>query len=98
MELQQLLARFEQDKGDYSGRLKQTFGQLCTLTDQIPLPGSGQTYQRWQILAQVAATDLVLAKWFESHLDAIAILAELGLAVDTKNVGQSGLRKAVHAP
>lgn len=45
--------------------------------DHIPLPGSGATLQRWQALAAVAAFDLSLAKLFESHTDALAILAEL---------------------
>ena len=35
--------------------------------------------QRWQVLAQVAACDLNWSKFFESHLDALAILAELGV-------------------
>lgn len=46
--------------------------------DRLPLPGSGQTLQRWQGLAAVAQRDLSLAKLFEGHTDALAILAELG--------------------
>ncbi|MEX5590015.1 acyl-CoA dehydrogenase [Pseudomonas urmiensis] len=46
--------------------------------DVLPLPGQGQTLQRWQILAQVAGCDLALAKLFEGHTDALAILAECG--------------------
>ncbi|KRA02768.1 MAG: acyl-CoA dehydrogenase [Achromobacter sp.] len=45
--------------------------------DQLPLPGSGRTLDRWQALARVAASDLSLAKLFEGHTDALAILAEL---------------------
>ena len=45
--------------------------------DRLPLPGAGQTLARWRMLAQVAATDLSLAKLFEGHTDALAILAEL---------------------
>lgn len=45
--------------------------------DQLPLPGSGRTLQRWQVLAAVAAHDLSLVKLFEGHTDALAILAEL---------------------
>jgi hypothetical protein len=45
---------------------------------ELPLPGSGQTLQRWQTLADVAAEDLALAKLFEGHTDALAIMAELG--------------------
>lgn len=43
----------------------------------LPLPGSGQTLERWRALARVAAVDLSLAKLFESHTDALAIMAEL---------------------
>jgi hypothetical protein len=46
--------------------------------DQLPLPGSGATLQRWQTLAAVAAHDLSLAKLYEGHTDALAIMAELG--------------------
>lgn len=36
------------------------------------------TLIRWQILAYVAGIDLTIAKWFESHLDALSILHEVG--------------------
>lgn len=45
--------------------------------DRLPLPGRGATLQRWRALADVAARDLSLAKLFEGHTDALAILAEL---------------------
>lgn len=44
----------------------------------LPLPGQGCTLHRWRMLAAVAAHDLSLAKLFEAHADALAILAELG--------------------
>lgn len=43
----------------------------------LPAPGQGATLQRWQMLAEVAAADLSLAKLFEGHTDALAILHEL---------------------
>ena len=43
----------------------------------LPLPGGGSTLQRWQTLAELAATDLSLARLAEGHADAVAILAEL---------------------
>lgn len=46
--------------------------------DALPLPGSGQTLERWRMLAQVAAQDLGLCKLYEGHTDALAIMAELG--------------------
>ncbi len=48
--------------------------------DRLPLPGGGRTLARWQVLAEVAAHDLSLAKLFEGHTDALAILAELKAA------------------
>ncbi|WP_216180366.1 acyl-CoA dehydrogenase family protein [Verticiella alkaliphila] len=45
--------------------------------DGLPRPGSGRTLERWRALAAVAERDLTLAKLFESHVDAIAILREL---------------------
>lgn len=48
--------------------------------DVLPRPGSGQTLARWRVLADVAAHDLSLAKLFEGHTDALAILAELDRA------------------
>lgn len=36
------------------------------------------TLLRWQVLAYISSIDLTLAKWFESHLDALSILYELG--------------------
>ena len=51
---------------------------LAAGSGRLPLPGSGETLRRWQALAEVAATDLALAKLFEGHTDALAIMAELG--------------------
>ncbi|WP_343682695.1 acyl-CoA dehydrogenase [Acinetobacter baylyi] len=45
---------------------------------RLPEPASNETYQRWQIFAQIAGFDLSLAKLFESHCDALSILYELG--------------------
>ena len=46
--------------------------------DRLPLPGTGHTLRRWRQLAAVAQRDLALAKLFEGHTDALAILHELG--------------------
>lgn len=43
---------------------------------RLPLPGHGATLARWQALAAVGAHDLPLAKVFEGHTDALAILHE----------------------
>jgi alkylation response protein AidB-like acyl-CoA dehydrogenase len=44
----------------------------------LPLPGSGRTWERWDSLAELAGEDLSLARLSEGHTDAVAILAELG--------------------
>jgi hypothetical protein len=46
--------------------------------DALPLPGSGHTSERWDALAEVAATSLSLARLAEAHADAVAICAEAG--------------------
>lgn len=43
----------------------------------LPLPGGGQTRQRWDALASWAEHDLVVARIAEGHCDAVAILSEL---------------------
>lgn len=58
--------------------------------DRLPLPGHGRTLQRWRALAEVAAHSLGLAKLYEGHTDALAILSELQADLATE-----GLRWAV---
>ena len=53
--------------------------------DRLPLPGHGDTLARWRALAAVGAHDLGLAKLFEGHTDALAILHEAGAAIDAPN-------------
>jgi alkylation response protein AidB-like acyl-CoA dehydrogenase len=43
----------------------------------VPLPGHGQTRQRWAALSAWGRADLVFARLAEGHCDAVAILAEL---------------------
>jgi alkylation response protein AidB-like acyl-CoA dehydrogenase len=45
---------------------------------QLPLPGSGDTAQRWRGLAQLTEVNVVAGRLAEAHTDAAAILAELG--------------------
>ena len=44
----------------------------------VPLPGSGSTWERFTAFADLAEEDLSLARLGEGHADAVAILAELG--------------------
>ncbi|MFJ9553102.1 acyl-CoA dehydrogenase [Nocardiopsis sp. NPDC101807] len=43
----------------------------------LPLPGGGATWARWERLRDLAREDLALARLAEGHADAVAILAEL---------------------
>lgn len=50
---------------------------LSALDLDLPLPGSGRTWQRWAALAEISARDLSLGRLAEGHCDALAIVAEL---------------------
>ncbi len=45
---------------------------------ELPLPASGRTAERWQRLMLLAEEDIVAARIAEAHVDAAAILNELG--------------------
>lgn len=45
---------------------------------ELPFPASGRTAERWQRLARLAEENIVAARIAESHVDAVAILNELG--------------------
>jgi alkylation response protein AidB-like acyl-CoA dehydrogenase len=45
---------------------------------ELPLPASGSTAERWERLARLAEDDVVAARIAEAHVDAVAILHELG--------------------
>jgi alkylation response protein AidB-like acyl-CoA dehydrogenase len=45
---------------------------------ELPLPASGRTAERWHGLARLAEDDIVAARIAEAHVDAVAILNELG--------------------
>jgi len=53
--------------------------------DRLPFPGQGATLARWRALAAVGAHDLSLAKLFEGHTDALAILHEAGAAIGRRD-------------
>ena len=70
-------ARSEHDERRFD-RVNASFTRLVeSHAMNLPLPGSGRTILRWTSLAEVAADDLCVARLFEAHLDAMAILAEL---------------------
>ncbi|MGI4894414.1 MAG: acyl-CoA dehydrogenase [Janthinobacterium lividum] len=62
--------------------VEEALATVRRLTGDVPLPGSGRTRDRWQVLARLGADDLTLARIAEAHLDAVAILAEAGTTAD----------------
>lgn len=72
----QLRAALQRADGscDPALRLRQLVAQGL---DALPLPGAGRTLERWRALAAVAGHNLSLAKLYEGHTDALAILEEL---------------------
>ncbi|VVO23152.1 acyl-CoA dehydrogenase family protein [Pseudomonas fluorescens] len=78
MDLQGFLHRQSPDYAD-----TQALGQCLRALvkaglDQLPLPGSGRTLERFQALAEVGGHDLGLCKLYEGHTDALAIIRQLG--------------------
>ena len=57
----------------------------------LPLPAGGTTWERWKALSAVVQHDLSLAKLYEGHTDALAILAELGVLELAKWSGSWGV-------
>ncbi|WP_127491038.1 acyl-CoA dehydrogenase family protein [Acinetobacter calcoaceticus] len=79
MTILSILSEFESALAEDKSKLRiGLLSQLVNLAKNLPYPASGQTYQRWQLFAQIAGSDLSLAKLFESHCDALSILNELG--------------------
>ncbi|MET0332606.1 MAG: acyl-CoA dehydrogenase [Dyella sp.] len=60
--------------------------QVLASEPRLPLPGKGDTLQRWRRLAAVAASDLCLVKVLEAHHDALAILSELGCSPEATHL------------
>ncbi|MGE8188730.1 acyl-CoA dehydrogenase family protein [Pseudomonas sp. NPDC086278] len=76
-----LQAFFNRQPADYAdtqalGRCLRALVELEL--DQLPLPGDGQTLERFQRLAEVGGHDLGLCKLYEGHTDALAIIQQLG--------------------
>lgn len=60
------------------GALADALAQLTSReADRLPQPGAGDTLHRWRRLADVASRSLPLAKLYEGHADALAIVHEL---------------------
>lgn len=78
MDLQAFLHRQSADYAD-TRALGRCLRELVEAgLDQLPLPGSGRTLERFQRLAEVGGHDLGLCKLYEGHTDALAIIQQLG--------------------
>jgi hypothetical protein len=58
------------------------FAGACRTVGTWPLPGQGNTEERFELLAGWAARDVVLGRLIEAHADAVAILHELKADTD----------------
>ena len=67
--------------------LEERFRVEIARAANVPLPGGGETSERFRYLADVASTSVVLARLVEGHLDAVAILAEAGTAAPEGELG-----------
>jgi hypothetical protein len=76
------MTSFQRDGAAGQAAWQQTAAAFATAVDagrlDLPLPGGGATWERWDTLADLAGEDLSLARLGEGHADALAILAELG--------------------
>ena len=65
--------------GRETGRTMAAFhGFVQRCAPGLPLPGAGDTWRRFEALADVSAEDLSAGRLAEGHADALAILAEAG--------------------
>ncbi|MEV6262717.1 acyl-CoA dehydrogenase [Streptomyces sp. NPDC051784] len=65
-------------RAETAARFTEVVGAIDAGKLRFPLPGSGRTGERFAGLKAVAEDDLCLARLVEGHVDAVAILAELG--------------------
>ncbi|QCY12531.1 acyl-CoA dehydrogenase family protein [Pseudomonas sp. MPC6] len=78
MDLQGFLHRQSPDYADTQALGRCLRALVEAGLDQLPLPGSGRTLERFQALAEVGGHDLGLCKLYEGHTDALAIIQQLG--------------------
>jgi hypothetical protein len=55
----------------------------CRYGPLLPLPGHGDTDRRLEVLSALGQANLTVARVFEAHTDAVAILAEAGVYDDS---------------
>ncbi len=79
---------------DFVGRAREAAGDVPAalelaglIAHLLPTPGGGHTGHVWSALASVAAVDLTVARTLEPHLDALAILDQAGVPVESGTWG-----------
>jgi len=75
---------------DAALKLAEHYGRL------LPLPGGGQTLQRWAVLAAASEHNLTVGRVLEAHADALAILAEAGASAPDGTWGVFAAEAAPH--
>ena len=66
------------DRAHPKPQMLERFLDVVPAFARLPLPGRGDTWERFEILASLAEEDLSLARLGEGHADALAILEESG--------------------
>ncbi|MDQ0733838.1 acyl-CoA dehydrogenase family protein [Arthrobacter agilis] len=74
-----------------AGPVPRALALAAELGAEVPLPGSGRTAETWQLLTDLAAADLTVARVVEPHLDALAILDQAGLHRAAPGTGTWGV-------
>ena len=62
------------DEDQVTPRVGRRFFEVISSFGRLPLPGHGDTWERFSILASLGEEDLSLARLGEGHADALAIL------------------------
>ncbi len=69
------------DEDQVTPRVGRRFFEVISSFGRLPLPGHGDTWERFSILASLGEEDLSLARLGEGHADALAILRESGRGI-----------------
>lgn len=71
-------AEFIRRADDSGENIESAVAIAVDLGSRLPLPGHGETFTRWAVLAALGRANLTVARVVEAHTDALAILDEAG--------------------
>ncbi len=77
------LRHFESAARQAKGDVTAALAFATEVGGALPAPGGGATAELWSSLATVASVDLTVVRVLEPHLDAVAILGEAGMRVES---------------